>query len=128
MVTSKLHAFGDVFGFPILSLALGLLVASAISNNSILSRFRVPGAGMIATLAYSLYLTHKEVTHIDDVPFPRVTAIGGFAWLSLFAVSCLLMSLALYFCVERPFLLLRDRLLKTRDLSVEFEVAAEPAI
>jgi len=25
-------------------------------------------------------------------------------------------------------LLLRDRLLKTRDLSVEFEVAAEPAI
>ena len=123
-----LSAFGDAFGFPILSLALGLIVASTMSNNGILSKVHVPGARTIATLAYSLYLTHKEVMHLDDLLFPRIAVIGGLAWIALYAVSCLLVSATLYFCVERPFLLLRDTLLKSRDRSPELESAAEPAI
>jgi peptidoglycan/LPS O-acetylase OafA/YrhL len=102
-------AFGTVFGFPILSLGLGLLVASALSANGLLSRFTVPGAKLIATLAYSLYLTHKELIHLVDLCFPAIARAGILPWLGVYAVCCLAVSGLLYLCVERPFLILRDR-------------------
>ena len=102
-------AFGTAIGFPILSLGLGLLVASALSANGILSRFKVPGAKLIATLAYSLYLTHKELIHLVDLCFPVIARAGFLPWLGVYAVCCLAVSGLLYLCVERPFLILRDR-------------------
>ncbi len=101
-------AFGTVIGFPLLSLGLSLLVASALSTNGWL-RFRVPGAKLMATLAYSLYLTHKEMMHLVDQCFPAIAHAGRSQWMSLYAVSCLVVASALYLCVERPFLILRDR-------------------
>lgn len=102
-------AFGTVAGFPVLSLGLGLLVASALSANGLLSRVKFPGAKLIATLAYSLYLTHKELIHLVDRCFPFVAKAGLLLWLGVYAVSCLIVAAALYLCVERPFLILRDR-------------------
>jgi len=109
---SGASAFGTVFGFPILSLGLGLLVASALSRNGLL-RFKVPGARLIATLAYSLYLTHKELIHLVDDNFPVLAQAGRLQWMGLYAVACLVVASALYLAVERPFLLLRDRVRKT---------------
>jgi peptidoglycan/LPS O-acetylase OafA/YrhL len=102
-------AFGTVIGFPVLALGLGLLVASALSTNGMLSRAKIPGAKLIATLAYSLYLTHKELIHLVDRCFPVIAQTGIFLWLVVYAVSCLLIAAALYLCVERPFLILRNR-------------------
>ena len=102
-------AFGTVFGFPVLSIGLGLLVASALSDNGLLSRVKVPGAKLIATLAYSLYLTHKELIHLVDRGVPAIAQDHIFLWLAIYAVSCLMVAAALYLCVERPFLILRDR-------------------
>ena len=102
-------AVGTVIGFPILSLGLGLLVASALSTNGLLSRFKVPGAKLIATLAYSLYLTHKELIHLVDLCFPVIARAGILPWLGMYAVCCLAVAWLLYLCVERPFLILRDR-------------------
>jgi peptidoglycan/LPS O-acetylase OafA/YrhL len=102
-------AFGTVFGFPVLSLGLGLVVASALSTNGLLSRFKVPGAKLIATLAYSLYLTHKELIFLMDRCFPAIAQAGMFQWLGLYAAFCLVVAAALYLCVERPFLMLRNR-------------------
>lgn len=102
-------AVGTVIGFPVLSLGLGLLVASALSANGLLSRFKVPGAKLIATLAYSLYLTHKELIHLVDLCFPVIARAGFLPWLGVYAVFCLAVAGLLYLCVERPFLILRDR-------------------
>jgi peptidoglycan/LPS O-acetylase OafA/YrhL len=101
-------AIGVVFGFPVLSLGLGLLVASSVSNNGWL-RFRIPGAKLIATLAYSLYLTHKEIIHLVDLWFPSITEGHMLPWLAVYAVCSFLVASALYLCVERPFLILRDK-------------------
>jgi len=105
---SGASAFGVAFGFPLLSLGLGLLVASALSANGWL-RFRVPGAKLIATLAYSLYLTHKELIHLTDNCFPGLALAGRFYWLGGYAAFCLIAGELLYLCVERPFLIFRDR-------------------
>ena len=59
-------AVGIVVGPPVLSLGLGCLVASAVSSNGWL-RVQIPGPRLIATLAYSLYLTHKELIHLVDL-------------------------------------------------------------
>ena len=102
-------AVGTVIGFPLFSLGLGLLVASALSSNGLLSRFKVPGARLIATLAYSLYLTHKELIHLVDRCFPPVARAGILPWLGVYTIACLAVAGLLYLCVERPFLILRDR-------------------
>lgn len=106
---SGITAVGDVIGFPVLSLGLGLLVASAMSQYGLLSRLRVPGAKLIATLAYSLYLTQKEMIHLVSAWFPVLDQLGGWQWLLVYSVCSFGVAAALYLCVERPFLLLRDR-------------------
>jgi peptidoglycan/LPS O-acetylase OafA/YrhL len=84
-------------------------VASALSTNGLLSRVKIPGAKLIATLAYSLYLTHKELIHLVDRCIPAIAQAHVFLWLVVYAFSCLIVAAALYLCIERPFLILRDR-------------------
>jgi peptidoglycan/LPS O-acetylase OafA/YrhL len=105
-------AVGAVIGFPVLSLGLGLVVASAVSSNGWL-RLRVPGARLIATLAYSLCLIHKELIHIVDLCFPSIAHGAMLDWLCVYALFCLTAAAVLHLCVERPFLRLRDRPPKT---------------
>lgn len=102
-------AVGTLIGFPILAAGFALLTASAMSTNGILSRIKVPGATLIATLAYSLYLTQKEVIHLTTGWFPQLASHGSIFWCAGYAVCALSVAAALHLCVERPFLLLRDR-------------------
>lgn len=101
-------AFGVAIGFPVLALGLGLVVASSVSTNGWL-RVKIPGTRLIATLAYSLYLTHKELIHLVDLWFPSIAQGALYSWLAVYAVVCLVVATILYLCVELPFLLLRDR-------------------
>ena len=122
---SGINAFGTAIGFPVLSLGLGFLVASALSTNGLLSKFKVPGAKLVATLAYSLYLTHKEMFHLVDRFFPDPDHAGGIEWIGMFAVSSVLVASVLYLCVERPFLLLRD---KHRALQIALPAPEQPGV
>jgi len=101
-------AAGDVIGFPMLSLGLGCLVASAMSNNGLLSRWKIPGTQLIATLAYALYLTSKALIHVVDLCFPHLAETSRTGRIGVYAAFCLVTAGALHLCVERPFLLLRD--------------------
>ena len=121
-------AAGVVFAFPLLSLGLGLIVASALSQNGLLSRWRVPGAKMIATLAYTLYLSHKGILHLTTVVFPSISNAGGIVWIALFALAAFAASAVLYLLVERPFMLLRDKFLHQHAKPVERELRTEPAL
>lgn len=98
-----------VFGFPLLSLGLALIVAASISPRCVLSRIR--GFALPATLAYSLYLTHKEIGHLDRLYFARFFAPGA-TWTNFaiaFATS-FAAAAVLYLSVERPFLKWRERI------------------
>ena len=106
---SGVAAVGTVIGFPVLALGLAMLTASAMSNNGALSRWKVPGAKLIATLAYTLYLTSKALIHIVDLCFPHLHEASMWGRLAVYAGFCLITAGALHLCVERPFLWLRDR-------------------
>jgi peptidoglycan/LPS O-acetylase OafA/YrhL len=118
---------GILIGFPALALGFALLVAAALATNSPL-RYRIPGAKPIATLAFSLYLTHKAVVHSDRTLFPGLEAPTWRA-AAVYAVTCLAAATLLYVCIERPFLLLRDRILAHPHLArISVEARLDPAL
>jgi peptidoglycan/LPS O-acetylase OafA/YrhL len=83
---------------------------------------------MFAVLAYSLYLTHKEVAHLDELCLPSVMAARNWRAVVVMIVSCLAVAAALYFAVERPFLVLRDRRAGRSAAQVDVEARVEPAL
>ena len=119
---------GTVIGFPLTAIGFAMLVAAAADTRGWFGRMRAPGAKVIATLAYSLYLTHKEVAHLDELWLPQVMAARGAGAMMLISASCLVVAAVFYFAVERPFLVLRDRRAGNRESSVDLEARAEPAL
>ncbi|MBB5060274.1 peptidoglycan/LPS O-acetylase OafA/YrhL [Granulicella aggregans] len=117
-----------LFAFPILSIGFGLLVTSAVSGRGILTR-RVPGAKALATLAFSLYLTHKSVAHATHQLLPSVTEKTDWRSTCIYFAVCIAFAALLYFAVERPFMRLRLRRAKRRMAGlVEREARLDPAI
>ncbi len=108
--TADRGAWGMIVGLPMLALGIGLLVASSVSRNGLLSRRRIPGAQPLALLAFSLYLTHKAAAHVLGLVLPTLTHDRDTKAIALYAAACLIAAVILYLWVERPFLTLRDRL------------------
>lgn len=104
----RLSLSAGVFGFPLLAIGLGLLLLSFVSPTSLLSRVR--GFGFVATLAYSLYLTHKEIAHLVRVLVPRLVEAGGWLALLVYLAPCFAVATLLYLLIERPFLKLREKI------------------
>jgi len=101
---------GCVFAFPLLAVSMALIVAAAVSPKSLLDQVRVPGAGAIATITFSLYLSHKMTWQVVRTHLPDLVADGGWRAFAVYATAALGVGAALYFLVERPFLRMRDRL------------------
>jgi peptidoglycan/LPS O-acetylase OafA/YrhL len=97
-----------LFGYPLLACGLALLTASALSANGWLRR-KIPGAGLGAALAYTLYLTHKAMMHLVDGWFPHLESASRLAWLAVYALCCVAVAGMLHLAVEKPFLKLRER-------------------
>jgi peptidoglycan/LPS O-acetylase OafA/YrhL len=120
----------SVFGFPLVAFSIVLVVIAASDRRSFIGRYRVPGAAALATGAYSLYLSHKAVFQgvavlSRDAPDP-IRAFSPIAALAAaFGVGA-----ALYWLVERPFLLLRDRLEgpSRSSLAVRSPIAREASV
>ncbi len=122
----------DLFGYPLLGWGFALLTASAISDNGLLARFRVPGAKLIATLAFSLYLTHKEAVHVLLKVVPGLPD-NTYGMLPVYFLACLAVAGALYLTVERPFMLLRERKRNGEDRrvsapSLDLRARIDPAL
>ena len=99
-----------LFGYPLLALGFGLLIVSALSEGSLLYRAEVPGARQLALWSFAIYLIHKQVGILGG----RALAAAGIAPGSLSAIVPLmalsvLCGWLLYRCVERPFMVLRER-------------------
>ncbi len=106
---------GAVVGFPLLSLGLSLVVAASVSQTCALSRWKVPGATGLATLAFTLYLTHKAVFHLNETHFEKLLDRGSHWAFAIHAGTALVAALLLHCAIEKPFLRLRERLTFRRD-------------
>lgn len=113
LFTDRLSWSATVFGYPILALSFALLVMVAASAKTSLSWLRSIGVGQVAILSYSFYLIHKQVMNIISTHWSFGSSDGDqfiFAVVS-FAAS-LAMAFLMYELIERPFLMIREKLLR----------------
>ncbi len=101
---------GAVAGFPLISIGIALLFCAMLDLEHVLSRWPVPGAALVATLSYSLYLTHKSAFHVMRLVVGEQNLQGSFGFV-VYLIASFVVAAVLWFCVERTFLHLRDRLL-----------------
>jgi peptidoglycan/LPS O-acetylase OafA/YrhL len=109
MFTQRFTLTTTVVGYPLLSLALMVVVAAASGGTSWLARFHVPGANGVASISYSLYLCHKGIFHLVQGLCGERLQQHGFVLFGIYAVATLAGGAVLHYLVERPFLRWRDR-------------------
>ena len=99
-----------VWQFPVIALGMAGLLVCAVSARLPFRRVAVPGAGFLASVAYSVYLSHKLVIHWTlGFCAAHGLALTSPAALGLNGLGIALVGSALFFAVERPFLQLRRR-------------------
>lgn len=100
-------------GFAIPSLAIGfsLFLLSSLNKKSLINKIEIPGIGILALISYSMYMIHplalevaKKISGKLEIAPISITGI------TLNLVVILAFSTLLYILVEKPFLLLRDRI------------------
>ena len=100
-----------IWQFPLIALGMAALLVCALSPRLPFNRIEIPGAAFLASIAYSVYLSHKLVIHF-------VIGWCGNHGLSLTSLPAILLvevliylgGTLLFFAVERPFLQLRQRI------------------
>lgn len=110
MALEPVSLAGVVIGFPMLALGLACVLPVALSSRVWIGRLALPGVRTVATLSFSLYLTHKQAYHWIQ---HRVGPLLEQSDLLAFAVyngTAFTLAALLYLVVERPALRLRDRL------------------
>ncbi|MGD0648283.1 MAG: acyltransferase [Acidobacteriaceae bacterium] len=128
MFADRASAVGNVIGFPLMAIAMAMLVMAAADRRSWFGRVRVPGARLVATLAYSLYLTHKEIAHLDELWLPKVMDARDWKTVCVLVLSCVAAAGLMYVAIERPFLALRDRREGRPIADLDQEARVEPAL
>jgi peptidoglycan/LPS O-acetylase OafA/YrhL len=110
------QSFGaSIFGFPLVALGYGLLVAGAISPGSVLHRFESRITARLAVLSFAVYLTHKGIIHLTQAWFSaHGIGLESNAMMGLCLGTVLAGAWLLNAAVEKPFLKLRQRLLARR--------------
>lgn len=116
------------FGYPLLSLALMAVVASASGGSSLLARTHVPSASWLAAISYSVYLSHKGVFHLVHETWGESLQQHGFVLFCVYAVTTLAGGALLYYVVERPFLRWRDRRRYPPKVHAVEEIMASQAV
>lgn len=117
LVGLSMWGFGDPIGyvlnFTFVSLGFGAILISAMSPGFWLATTRIPGTPIIAVLAFTLYLTHKQMIHLAKVSI--VHYLDHRALTLMVAILLMfLCSYVIHFVIERPGLNLRDKILKNK--------------
>ncbi|MFZ2755142.1 MAG: acyltransferase, partial [Lysobacteraceae bacterium] len=98
------------------SLGLAMLVFAGAQAQSWIGRRALPGAGWLAAVSFSLYLTHKPVYGLVEAHFGDALEGETYLAFAVYGIASLLGGAVLHYAVERPGLRLRVRLMR-RDAS-----------
>lgn len=103
----------SIYGFPLVALGYGLIVAGAVCPSCFLFRYRSSVTTRIAVLSYSIYLVHKMVIHLVQGLYG---ALGlpqdGNLVLAICIVAVFLAALLMNKIIEKPALNLRKKVLQ----------------
>ena len=102
-----------IFGYPVIALAYGLILAAVVSPSNILYRLKSKITANIAAFSYAIYLTHKIVIHVVQKQLGTSGIdVNTNSSMLICAFAVLAVALLIRYAVEKPVLLMRNRLLK----------------
>ncbi len=106
------HTFAaSVFGFPLVSIGYGFLVAAAVSPSCFLYKIRSAVTEKIAAWSFAIYLVHKGLIHMAQLGCAKLgVAVDGNVMFLICMASSVLGALLLHVIVERPFMRLRKKI------------------
>jgi peptidoglycan/LPS O-acetylase OafA/YrhL len=107
-----------VFGFPIISIAYGLMLIAAMSPKCILSRYRLMPSALLATLAYAIYLSHKIIYHLVNTHLKPILNMNSYEIFLICLVAATICGYALHLGVEKPFLILSNKIAGYRKQNI----------
>ncbi|KAA2241369.1 acyltransferase [Chitinophaga agrisoli] len=116
----------SIIGFPLLSIAYGVMVVAAVSPSCILYKINARVTGVIATLSYPIYLSHKAVVNLTQqwvAQWGMDIAPDGVVMFVICMITVVLAGAVLHWIVEKPFLRWRDKVLKRKVVPVAAEVS-----
>ncbi len=111
------------FSYPLVSVGYGFLVLAVLSPSCFVNRFNLKVFTVLATLSYSFYLIHKQLNHITQDFLTEYDLNKNLLILVCFTVS-LIGSILLHLTIERPFLKLRDKLLRRKSEQLSVKVSS----
>ena len=107
--TDELAAKSTIFGFSLIAIAFGCFVLSAILPGSILFKFKSSITRNLATLSYSLYLSHKGLIHLTQLYVNKLGITPDSNLMLLICiVVCITGAFTMRVLVEKPFFRLRN--------------------
>ncbi|MDB5154592.1 MAG: Peptidoglycan/LPS O-acetylase OafA/YrhL [Mucilaginibacter sp.] len=102
----------SIFGFPLVSLGYGVIVAAIICPRCIFYKIKSVVTSQLAALSYSIYLIHKMVIHVTQ---HELGNMGMDKRSNLMMFVCILVTLAaaliMCYTIEKPALRLRNKVL-----------------
>ena len=100
-----------IWQFPLIALGMAALLVCGVSPRLPFRRLEIPGAAFFASIAYSVYLSHKLVIHaVIQVCSAHNIALTSVPALLLVEILIYAGGLILFLAIERPFLQLRHRI------------------
>lgn len=103
---------GATLLFPLVALGCTALLAGVTSPAHWPGRTELPGAHALALLAFSLYLSHKQIYHWLDLLLPELGGQAPLLAMLLYGAASLAGAAVLYGLVERPALRWRQHYLR----------------
>lgn len=103
----------SIFGYPLIAIAYGLVVTSSICAKGLLNRFSSKILSLLATFSYAIYLVHKMTIHLAQVQFSKLNIDKDSGLMVIISiVITLLGATLLHYSIEKPFLLIKEKLQK----------------
>jgi len=111
-----------VYGFSLIAFSYGLILMAVVSPLNVIYNIKSAITSQLATLSYSIYLTHKMMIHLTQHFFENMGIDkNSNLMLLLCVVSSLVGALLLRNTVEKPALKIRDKILNSinnKDIAV----------
>ncbi|MFI5160408.1 MAG: acyltransferase family protein [Sphingobacteriales bacterium] len=102
-----------IFGFPMIAVSYGLIVAAAVCPANKLYSFRSYITNQVAALSYAIYLSHKIVIHVTQKLLGNIGLDKDSHLMMLCCITAIILAaLLMRYVIEKPALQLRNYILK----------------
>lgn len=110
-------AQASVFGFSLVAISYGILVAGAISQSSFMGRKPNVITSQLAALSYAVYLSHKGIIHlVQRFLDQHIIQFSDTVVLVICLISCILAGLLYRYGIERPSAKIKNKILNQYHL------------